>query len=43
MKKKTYEKPTFKVILLQYKTMLLAGSGGPIQPDNVPWWDGEGD
>ena len=42
MKKKTYEKPTCKVILLQHKTMLLAGSGGDPTP-GVPWWDGEGD
>lgn len=40
MKKKIYEKPTFKVILLQHKTMLLAGSGDPTP--GVPWWDGEG-
>lgn len=43
MKKKIYEKPTCKVILLQHKTMLLAGSGDPIPPPGVPWWDGEGD
>ena len=40
MKKKTYEKLTCKVILLQHKTMLLAGSGDPIPPD-APWWGGE--
>ena len=43
MKKKTYEKPTYKVILLQHKTMLLAGSGDPIPPTGVPLWDGECD
>ena len=40
MKKKTYEKPTMKVVLLQHKTMLLAGSGDPIPP-NASWWDDE--
>ena len=38
-KKKTYEKPTMTVMLLQHRTMLLSAS----QPDNTPWWDGEGD
>ena len=42
MKKKKYEKPSFKVVLLQHRTMLLAGSGDPIPPD-APWWDGEAD
>ena len=28
MKKKPYEKPTMKVVLLQQQTHLLAGSGG---------------
>jgi len=43
MKKKTHEKPSMKVVLLQNRTMLLAGSGGSVQPGNVPWWSGEGD
>ena len=43
MKKKTYEKLTYKFILLQHETMLLAGSpGDPVQPD-APLWDGECD
>ena len=28
MKKKQYEKPSMKVVLLQQRTMLLAGSNG---------------
>ena len=28
MKKKDYEKPSMKVVLLQQRTMLLAGSNG---------------
>ena len=27
MKKKSYQKPTMKVVILQQRTMLLAGSG----------------
>lgn len=27
MKKKGYQKPTMKVVILQHRTMLLAGSG----------------
>ena len=30
-----------RVIKLQHKCQLLAGSGDPTT--NVPWWDGEGD
>ncbi len=41
MKKRAYEKPSIRVIELQHKCQLLAGSGDPVQ--NVPWWDGEGD
>ena len=39
MKKKQYEKPSMKVVLLQQRTMLLAGSGGtnPYTPDNNPY------
>lgn len=36
MKKKAYEKPTCKVILLQHRTMLLAGSS-PDAPDYDDW------
>lgn len=35
MKKKDYEKPSMKVVLLQQRTMLLAGSGLG-SPDNYP-------
>ena len=41
MKKKIYENPTFKVILLQHKTMLLAGSSGDDPTPGTPLWDGE--
>lgn len=41
MKKKIYEKPTMKVVLLQHRTQLLTTSD-PYPPD-APWWDGEGD
>ena len=40
MKKRAYEKPSFRVVELQHKCQLLAGSGDPKR--NVPWWDGEG-
>ena len=54
MKKKIYEKPSFKVVLLQHRTMLLAGSGDPYPPDAALWggeagarrfsgWDDEDD
>lgn len=43
MKKKIYEKPSMKVYQLQSKAQILAGSGDPIPPPGVPWWDGEGD
>ena len=39
MKKKTYEKPTCKVVLLQHKSCLLAGSPTPTPPDDVPDYD----
>ena len=39
--KKKYMKPSFRVVELQHKCQLLAGSGDPIR--DVPWWDGEGD
>ena len=39
--KKKYMKPSFRVVELQHKCQLLAGSGDPTR--NVPWWDGEGD
>ena len=39
--KKKYMKPSVRVIELQHKCQLLAGSGDPTR--NVPWWDGEGD
>ena len=32
MKKKDYEKPSMKVVLLQQRTMLLAGSGKGVDP-----------
>ena len=41
--KKKYMKPSFRVVELQHKCQLLAGSGDPIPPPGVPWWDGEGD
>ena len=41
MKKRAYEKPTCRVIVLQHKASILVGSGDPVR--NVPWWDGEGD
>ena len=34
MKKRTYEKPTCKVVQLKHRTMLLAGS--PTPPNDVP-------
>jgi len=36
MKKKQYQKPSMKVVLLQQRTMLLAGSNGvdPLSPFN---------
>lgn len=36
MKKRDYEKPSMKVVELQQRTMLLAGSGGFNDPDNYP-------
>ena len=38
MKKKTYEKPSMKVVLLKQRTMLLAGStgSGGISPMGYP-------
>ncbi len=39
--KKKYMKPSVRVVELQHKCQLLAGSGDPTR--NVPWWDGEGD
>lgn len=39
MKKKAYEKPSFRVVKLQHKCQILAGSEDPKR--NVPWWDGE--
>lgn len=33
MKKETYEKPSMMVFQVKYQTMLLAGSGDPIQPE----------
>jgi hypothetical protein len=38
--KKKYMKPSFRVVELQHKCQILAGSGDPVR--NVPWWDGEG-
>ena len=35
MKKRDYEKPSMKVVMLQQRTMLLAGSGLG-SPDNYP-------
>jgi len=35
MKKRLYEKPSMKVVLLQQRTMLLAGSGLS-DPNNYP-------
>ena len=35
MKKKTYEKPSMKIVLLQHHTHLLQSSD-PTPPDNVP-------
>ncbi len=39
MKRKEYQKPSMKIVLLQHQVHLLAGSG----EEPVPWWDGEGD
>ena len=36
MKKKQYEKPSMKVVLLQQRAQLLAGSGGLGEPNNYP-------
>jgi len=36
MKKRDYEKPSMKVVELQHRTMLLAGSGGFNDPNNYP-------
>lgn len=38
MKKKQYEKPSMKVVLLQQRTMLLAGSNGTggLDPMGIP-------
>jgi hypothetical protein len=38
---KKYMKPSFRVVELQHKCQILAGSGDPKR--DVPWWDGEGD
>ena len=38
--KNKYEKPSVRIVELQYKYQILAGSGDPIR--NAPWWDGEG-
>ena len=35
--KKEYKKPSMKVVLLQHKYQILAGS-----PEQIPGWDGEG-
>ena len=32
MKKKQYEKPSMEVVMLQQRTMLLAGSGNGVDP-----------
>ena len=34
-KKRQYERPSMKVVMLQHKPMLLAGSGGE-RPDYIP-------
>ena len=36
MTKKHYEKPTTKVVMLQQRAQLLAGSNGLGQPNNYP-------
>ena len=36
MTKKLYEKPTTKVVMLQQRAQLLAGSNGLGQPNNYP-------
>ena len=41
--KTIYEKPSMEVIRLQDLNHTLAGSGDPIPPPGVPWWDGEAD
>ena len=38
--KKKYEKPSVRVIELQHKCQILAGSDDPVR--DVPLWDGEG-
>ena len=37
--KKKYMKPSFRVVELQHKCQLLAGSN---DPQGVPYWGGEG-
>ncbi len=37
MKKKQYEKPSMKVVLLQQRTMLLAGSNGTGSLNDYNW------
>ena len=37
MKKKAYEKPSMRVVLLQHKTYLLQASGTP--PNDIPDYD----
>jgi len=32
MRKKQYDKPSMKVVMLQQRTMLLAGSGNGVDP-----------
>ena len=43
--KKKYMKLSLRVVKLQHKCQLLAGSGDAGSGDptrNVPWWEGEG-
>ena len=40
--KKEYKNPSMHVVTLKHKHYILAGSGDPIPPHGVPWWDGEG-
>ena len=40
MKKRHYDKPSMKVVELQHRTMLLAGSNGDV-PNNDPYTPGD--
>ena len=39
MKKRAYEKPTCKVVVLQHKANILVGSPSSIPPNEIPDYD----